>query len=571
MKPTKHIAIVGAGPRGLSALECLYTQNCSKYLIKTLLFEATEHLGCGPIYAQEQPDSNWLNISERFLEIEARQAITLDQQYIPTFPSYHEWTNYNTATPAQSPDYYPPRSKLGRYLQERFWSIAGPLQKEGHLSIIPKKVQQVIKKGTATSLKTEDGRIYTSDEILLTIGHQPTDWDQQIEKWQSFATKTPSIALFKECYPIRQFLNHSIITTHSTIALRGFGLAMMDVVRGILEGLGGRFVKNETNQSVYFKGNKHIPKQFVPFSLDGLPMAPKPLNQEIDNWFKPTTEELQYLSRELDVASSSHAPNIENNLFLIQAFAPLAASIFSRLSSSVAHQLSIESIKNQVVLWLGNLDYQHELIIPKHQAAVISMQHYIEMALGNAPISLDYCIGQVWRHCQPTFYKKLSFHNLSNEVAQAIITLDERMKRYAYGPPVDSLQQLVALVDKGLLNLDFVHNPSINLSKTGWQISSNHQSIEATVMIDTVLDSPQLLKVSTPIIRHLLKDELIAPIHDQLGLITDRYSYALSQQNSQQLPIAVLGRLCKGTVLGVDAILECFGERSHQWASKAVL
>ena len=38
------------------------------------------------------------------------------------------------------------------------------------------------------------------------------------------------------------------------------------------------------------------------------------------------------------------------------------------------------------------------------------------MAVGAAPVSLDYCIGQVWRHCHPSIYKALSHSGLKDEV-----------------------------------------------------------------------------------------------------------------------------------------------------------
>lgn len=67
-----------------------------------------------------------------------------------------------------------------------------------------------------------------------------------------------------------------------------------------------------------------------------------------------------------------------------------------------------------------------------------------------------------------------------------LIALDERMKRYTYGPPVASMQQLLALVDAGMLNLTVVNNPAITLTDQGWELKVNDVVVVADVMIDTV-------------------------------------------------------------------------------------
>ena len=72
------VAIIGGGPRGLSALESLYAAHAkkeSKQRLKTLLFEKSDQLGNGPVYDLNQPDTNWLNVSERGLSIPERREI----------------------------------------------------------------------------------------------------------------------------------------------------------------------------------------------------------------------------------------------------------------------------------------------------------------------------------------------------------------------------------------------------------------------------------------------------------------------------------------------------------------
>jgi hypothetical protein len=188
------------------------------------------------------------------------------------------------------------------------------------------------------------------------------------------------------------------------------------------------------------------------------------------------------------------------------------------------------------------------------------------MAVGKEQISLDYCAGQVWRHCQPTMYKELSFINLEESVVAALIKRDERLKRYSYGPPTDSLQQLVALINQGTLVLDYVENPTITLTKNGWELKKDDKTTTTQVMVDTVLDSPRLKSVDSPIVNSLIYNSLIQPIHNELAIETHENGIVKLGDEKDQIPLAVLGRLAKGSLIGVDAILECFGVRSKFWA-----
>jgi uncharacterized NAD(P)/FAD-binding protein YdhS len=85
-------------------------------------------------------------------------------------------------------------------------------------------------------------------------------------------------------------------------------------------------------------------------------------------------------------------------------------------------------------------------------------------------------------------------------------------------------------------------------------------------MINTVLDAPKLLGVNSSVIMSLLHDDLIEPIHSKLGIETRNDAIVTSSLDNEFTPIAVLGRLSKGSVIGVDAILECFGNRVKDWA-----
>lgn len=560
------------GPRGTFALErLLFHLSDSEKLsnLQVLLFEQSECLGNGPVYDTEQPLTNWINISERIMHLPPREPLSNGVD-IPAFPTYHEWINkdYNEIS-AKTPDPFPPRARVGQYLNERLQSLLQALEKTHLVALYRQEVTQVMLENKSVILKTKANASFEVDEVLLTIGHQPTEPAKQIRKWQAFTAENQSCHLFTSPYPIRHFLGRLSDQQPQAVGIRGFGLAMIDVVRAIAEKFGEFEVVNETTRALKYHTSTPLTDVVIPFSLDGLPMAPKPLNAAIDQLYKPTEEQLEKLQQIL--GNSKTQREAKGPSFLIEPIADTAAQIYLRLSD---HRLGESYKKNElkqlITQWLEDDTFEHELITPRTQPAEESMHQFVQMATHTAKaISLDFCVGQVWRHCQPTIYDQLSFNACSAVVFAEIIALDERMKRYAYGPPVESLQQLLALHRAGFLHLHLVNDPDIELTKKGWKLSKGNHSRTVSVMIDSVLDSPRVEKVNSPIIQHLLKDDLVQVVHDNLGIDTTAQGYVRSALEHKDVPIAILGRLVKGTIIGVDAILECFGQRPDSWASTA--
>jgi len=573
MTALRKVGIIGVGPRGGYALEKLIfelAKQNSLLKIHISLYESTGNFGNGQVYTSQQNLSNWININERILILEQREAIDINTIKIPSFPSYHDWIekDFNTFSD-KAIDTYPPRAQVGEYLSQRFQSLAKPLVQSNMVTLHKEQVKEVkLLNNDKVQINTGADIYQMFDEVLLTIGHQTTQLSKQLLEWNKFVNSKENIALFKSPYPVANYLNHKNLNHKSIIGIRGFGLAMIDVVRAIAEKFGSFSIINDQTLSSTYKAKAETSLTIVPFSLDGLPPSPKPLNARIDKWFKPT--ESSIIKFEKQIGNKQIQQEAESPRFLIEAFAPIAANIYSNLPKSINYQhLSITDIEKLIAKWLEDQSTEHLLFISNKQAAEKSMEHFVEMAIGKAAISLDYCIGQVWRHCQPSIYKELSYNKCSNNVFAEIIALDESTKRYSYGPPVESIQQLLALAEAGILNLNMVNNPTIELTKEGWQFHINNKSIVATIMIDSVLDAPQIKSVNSPLVKKMLVDDLIKVVHDDLGVETNENAYLISNDTDKKIPIALLGRLAKGTVIGVDAILECFGLRPSQWAKQA--
>ena len=189
------------------------------------------------------------------------------------------------------------------------------------------------------------------------------------------------------------------------------------------------------------------------------------------------------------------------------------------------------------------------------------------MAVGNQEISLDYCLGQVWRYVLGVIYKDYTYLNVNEKILVEIVQLIEASKRYSYGPPVLSLQQLIAVHKAGVLDLNYVLDPKIKLHPHGWELYKNNKTCIADTLVNSVVDPPQLTAVTSKIITSLLADLHVNPVGHKLGLHTLKDGRLYRETGEIIEHIAFLGRLAKGSVIGVDDLIECFGKPVNRWAS----
>ena len=570
MSKTLEVAVVGVGPRGLAALEALFLakeEYKSSVSIQVRLFEDFKFPGAGPIWNPDQVITNLSNVSERhlFSSLTGRKEIDYNGIYIPGFPSYAEWSQSETQINESKIDFFPPRATLGLYLYERFESIKRSLLLTGSLTHIKQKVVKVSPFENQCKIIDVKNCVYIVDEVVLTVGHQNTQLTNQLEKWKKHASENKSLTLFEDPYPVGA-LETSAIDTNSIIALRGFGLTMIDQLRALTIGFGGEFVEDFDSELRYIPSEKG-PKKILVFSLDGLPPVPKPLTAEIDNWFKPTENEYKAFRNSLDTALKEKQ-NLKDAAFFIHALATLNSSVYRRLGDKArqdnSEKISLQTLSRDLI---KNFQLSHILITDLTLPASEQMQLLVNMAVGNQEISLDYCLGQVWRYVLGVIYKDYTYLNVNEKILVEIVQLIEASKRYSYGPPVLSLQQLIAVHKAGVLDLNYVLDPKIKLHPDGWELYKNNKSCIADTLVNSVVDPPQLTAVTSKIITSLLANLHVSPVGHKLGLHTLKDGRLYRETGEIIEHIAFLGRLAKSSVIGVDDLIECFGKPVSRWAS----
>ena len=546
------VAIIGAGPRGLTALEALVEATSGTPHggeLSILLLQQQGPKGAGPNHDPAQSEANWINISERAMDIPGRPAIS-GSLTIPAFPGYHDWAALDVTDKTQ-PDTFPPRAKLGTYLMERYESIARTLRNTGVLRELETTVTDIKPGDKVIELFTPD-ETYHVQEVLVCAGHQPVKPDKQLATWLQ-TDQDAQVSLFAEPYPVEEIV--ADLRPPVTVALRGYGLTMIDVIRAIAM-RHGSFERNEDSGRLSYVPDHEVSITLIPFSKDGLPPVPKPFNALVDGMYAPSDTQLDALMSDVD--HIIHRGVGDQALAVVHRIGRLAVSKFAEITG--------QEVDDPQALVSGVWNYMMDQV-PHHtctnleQSPAELMANFVAMANGEVLPTLDFTLGQVWRHCHPTLYKLLDHSSLPDAAVVDFVGYDERMKQYTYGPPVESIEQLLALYDHGMLQLQYVKDPEIDITHKGWVLKSGSEELIATVMVNTVLADPDVAATTTDLINALCGMHGVS-VYDQLGFKTDPAGCIATDQR-----LCVLGRLSKGSVLGTDAILECFNDQPRRWAA----
>jgi hypothetical protein len=157
----------------------------------------------------------------------------------------------------------------------------------------------------------------------LCVGHQATIISKQLKIWIAHAKTNSKLQVFEEAYPVEDFMNSDKINDSSSVAIRGFGLTMIDIVRALSIGKGGEFdILNPKTFRSKFVPSLQMPKKIVVFSINGKPLVPKPLNADIDSKFEPTEEEIVKFGKTLSKYTQGEKEVLDDS-FLKNAIAEI--------------------------------------------------------------------------------------------------------------------------------------------------------------------------------------------------------------------------------------------------------
>lgn len=511
-KPALRLGIIGCGPRGLAAVEHALASlpRCS-----IDIFDPSPWPAAGPNFALDETACCRLNLRACDVDIPALA--------LPEHPSFSDWLCQTTAHAAEE---YPPRHLLGEYLHSRFSALVAsfPMALAHHQQVVTKAWRDA----SGWWLATHMGEYGPYDELVLAMGQPVTQPDITWQRWSAQAVGCG--VTLAPAYPGHALQQKAARWSGKTVAIRGLGLAALDVLAILTLGQGGQF-----------SGGRYIrsgaePAVILPFSLDGMPPLPKPV-QALESRFDLTGGEAALLgdalSRALDLGPDAALAKVRRALAI------------------PAQRLTGEDPTGWLKVECDTAGAQDSARSP-----LAVLRDGIDMAAGRKPASVGYCIGQIWRKFQPDLRRIFLASDGPAETRAAILGFDRGLKRMTYGPPLSSARLMLALADDGLVQLAVADDPKIKLTAQGWVLNKHSY---AQVMIDAVLPPPRLDVIDDPLIRTFRSDGVLRENKATGGIDVDNAGRASEG-------LAVLGRLTEGRSIAADSIHDCFGVMTRNWA-----
>lgn len=534
---TAKIAIVGFGPRALGALESLAGQAIERGITLAVdIFDPTAPMGAGPNYHPDQSDLCLLNIPARIVDY---RPPTFMQTRIGPFL---EWSDGQF-----EPDDFPPRSSLGAYFNARFEALKQSIPDAITIRQSTLKVTDITCVDRIWRLSSNGNELGRFDEVLLSQGQPATAPDQQLGRWLEHADDHDLTLL--PAYPADQLMSVASRWENKTVAIRGLGLSTLDVVRMVTKGVGGKFVKG------HYKKSGREPLKIIPFSLDGRPPIAKPATRALDQRFDPRRGEIETFEAALSEAMQAQPTEA------LEVICEVLIAPVSRIHAALGGHGTLDDVR----VW-----FDRERQEPGSQdtlSPVDGLRADIAMAYGKTPPTIGYVAGQIWRKLQDKLRDQFTRTQPDVETANAIIGFDEAFKRYSYGPPVFAAEELLVLIEAGIVGLGIVDDPDVALNEAGWLMREGDDVRVASVMIDAVLPGPDIERVKDPLIERCLEAGYAMPKSEGLGLHTLPDGQLIDPTGATTAGLCLLGRLALGSVIAVDGLDDCFGPAADRWAS----
>lgn len=279
MSPAATIAIVGAGPRGLSVLErlvangrCIGPLSAAALTVEVIdPYEA----GAGRIWRESQSGVLLMNTVIGQITIFGPDPACAGRE---TGPSFLDWLRARPGAGGNEwgPNDYAPRRLYGEYLAHAYRTIVEDRPDWMRIRTRRDEVVRLVEAESRYALHHRSGRRSVADCVVLATGHQRTLLAPHQQKLADFARDRPGVHYVPADSPADMPLQH--VSRDDVVALRGLGLTFYDVVALLTEHRGGTFERDRTDALVYRPSGQE--PRILAGSRSGLPFPARGVNQK---------------------------------------------------------------------------------------------------------------------------------------------------------------------------------------------------------------------------------------------------------------------------------------------------
>lgn len=542
------VGIVGAGPRGISVLERLAIHLSSQRLereVHIVIVDDTE-LGAGRVWRTDQPD--WYTMNTVIGEVTMYSGAPDDGPPRPGVgPSLLEWLR-NGSEPEFAhlgANDYAPRVLYGRYLRFVYSSILRSLREVAVVHEIRGNVEalHLLKSGYRLEVIDDNGtRALESHAVVLATGYARNVLSGQSSDLAFFAERVPGLHYIAG--DSAADMDFSGLLPGMSVGVIGMGLSFYDVMLALTIGRGGRFVRVAQGEIRYQPSGQE--PRLVAGSRSGLIIPARGRNQKpAVNRFRPRFLTPQAVARLRAAAVSRYgSPALDFDRDILPL---LRAEIYyvyyttyarHRRGSHAADQLGTrlrthgpdergwdeiladEGLADVTTPELGQLarpfrDKFFDNPAAFHDSLLqLLVEDLREASRGNVDSPLKAAL-DVIRDVRDVIRQAVDFgglHPISHRDAFLGDFLPV-MSLLSAGPPLERVQQVIALLDAGLLEIVgpdahfHCDHESDNFIVESPQVAGSRRQVSA--LIDSRIPVPDLDRNSEPLFRQLVADGVV--------------------------------------------------------------
>ena len=537
MKRTS-ITIIGMGPRGLSVLERIAAMaGQRKLLLDVALVEPGE---CGPgVHGARQPQHLLINTIASQVTVFPADGVVQPPPVCAT-PSLTQWARqsgyrrvgeryYRVAGAGQeiSDLDYLPRRLLGEYLGWAYGQIAAAMPAGVALTHHRLRACDLWQQPDGRSVvELDNGFILLSDFVFLTTGHGRnilSDHDAWCAKFaQDHARYNSKLAYFRHIYPLEPLVR---IGADARVAIQGLGLSAHDVVAELTVGRGGVFERGEGGLTYRPSGRE---PRLMLFSRNCLPNAARGLNQKglsgrpRPRYFTPAAIEALRLA----ALAQRGSRQLDFDAELLPLLLREMGYVYRATRDGAAPDPAAYTVSAQEGAVLDGLLFP---LRGRQFASLAAFRAYVvdylrsdlaEAQLGNVGSAVK-AATDVLRDVRASLQAALEHGGLTPGSHRKFLNVyHAAINRVSFGPPRRRNEELLALLDAGIVDLAAGPNSSITIdenestfllqSKFGTELHSQPFDVLLIARLDAFFPGTD----DAPLTRNLMRRGLVRPYYN---------------------------------------------------------
>ena len=562
---TLRVAIVGAGPKGMSALERLVhyaSHSTSRAMYEVDLYEPHRSPGAGPIYDPRQPEYLRMNIATDVVDAWWAAGRVPDDARHPSFATWRrlQLRSITRELGDTALDAFPPRAVVGRYLEHAFAMIVESAPESMRVRVMPHRVLDIEPVGAGWTVRADglerSGEPY--DEVLIATGHASGWSDALTQVWRS------SVSPMTTVFPVQEQLSRERVAPGARVAVRGFALTCIDAAFALTEGRGGSFHALDHPWRLRYERGPADILCLLPFTRSGRPMLSKPLPGLLASvgGIGEITARGRERIRTLDAG-------LDLRVDLLPVLVDSAVASIQAVTSAGNDHVILDDVRADADHWLrGALDGSPTRVDGNDVVGQIAKS--LDVGCGAAAPDMLWALGHAWRSLYPAIVDRVGGNGLTAVAWPGFVRLARELERIAFGPPAANAAKLLALVDAGIVDLTHLHGGRLVSVDGESELRSAATSSRVDVVVDAVLPPAGIFGLSTAPLATLLDVGAVRTRRGRRGLDVLGDGSCVGADGIATPGLAAIGRPTEDSTIGNDTLSRRMHPLAELWAERVV-